>query len=406
MLKIAFSVFLFETLFIQGAAENHMACVLQAKRSRERLATRREGLRAPSVWDGVVVFFSSFHTMGCCFSKAKADGEGERKPLLAPEPIPASSPGANTGVERRPSFKEDVKDVGLKATLMTGQALLEVAQQVPLLAPVAFLVGAVASSAAEAVVLKEDCAQFQVLIEHLEKILVRAESLEDHGASVNEIRDTLTEALQLMETLKTQGALKSVFVAESQKSRFEDLRVRIQQAIARLNLSAAVDTAVITKAKFRQSEELAKKVEDLGGFEAVVDDPRKMEQVSSMMEGGERVVANVVQRARHDIAEVGRELRASQRLMDSIHEAQEDAVKKVSLLLLAVVLASDLALLLAGDEGGRAPEAEVPDPRAAGHGAQGHGFGGQGLHAHVPCAGQGAGADAGHQRRRLLEHQA
>ena len=142
--------------------------------------------------------------------------------------------------------------------------------------------------------------------------------------------------------------------------------MRIQQAIARLNLSAAVDTAVITKAKFRQSEELAKKVEDLGGFEAVVDDPRKMEQVSSMMEGGERVVANVVQRARHDIAEVGRELRASQRLMDSIHEAQEDAVKKVSLLLLAVVLASDLALLLAGDEGGRAPEAEVPDPRAAG----------------------------------------
>ena len=295
----------------------------------------------------------------------KADGDGERKPLLAPEPIPAS-PGAKPGVERRPSFKEDVKDVGMKATLMTGQALLEVAQQVPLLAPVAFLVGAVASSAAEAVVLKEDCAEFQVLIEHLEKILVRAESLEDHGASVNEIRDTLTEALQLMETLKTQGALKSVFVAESQKSRFEDLRVRIQQAIARLNLSAAVDTAVITKAKFRQSEELAKKVEDLGGFEAVVDDPRKMEQVSSMMEGGERVVANVVQRARHDIAEVGRELRASQRLMDSIHEAQEDAVKKVSLLLLAVVLASDLALLLAGDEGGRAPEAEVPDPRAAG----------------------------------------
>ena len=66
--------------------------------------------------------------------------------------------------------------------------------------------------------------------------------------------------------------------------------MRIQQAIARLNLSAAVDTAVITKAKFRQSEELAKKVEDLGGFEAVVDDPRKMEQVSSMMEGGDRVV--------------------------------------------------------------------------------------------------------------------
>ena len=39
--------------------------------------------------------------------------------------------------------------------------------------------------------------------------------------------------------------------------------MRIQQAIARLNLSAAVDTAVITKAKFRQSEELAKKVNAL-----------------------------------------------------------------------------------------------------------------------------------------------
>jgi len=42
------------------------------------------------------------------------------------------------------------------------------------------------------------------------------------------------------------------------------------------------------------------------------------------------VVQATVQRARHDIAEVGRELRTSQRLMDSIHEAQEDAVKKAT----------------------------------------------------------------------------
>lgn len=60
----------------------------------------------------------------------------------------------------------------------TGEALVELAKTLPFIAPVAFLICAVASSAATAAVLKNDCMQFVKVLNTVEAIIVKAENLE------------------------------------------------------------------------------------------------------------------------------------------------------------------------------------------------------------------------------------
>ncbi len=190
---------------------------------------------------------------GGCINKC---GEGDLTARLLADSGPASSAPAPK-LERGDSFHEpDAGAATLQASKMTGQALLQVAQNVPLLAPVAYLLGAVASSAAEAVVLKSDCREFGVVIQQLEQILLRAERIEQHGGEVDEVREALADALALMEAMKRQGYLKSFWVADSQRSKFEDIRERIARALQRLTLASSVDTNAITRAKFKQSEDL------------------------------------------------------------------------------------------------------------------------------------------------------
>ena len=100
--------------------------------------------------------------MGACCSTARPSAghtPDETDPLLGkvPQPVIAAVPPevfeAAAPLEKARAAESDQAGV-LAAGKLTGQALLQVAQQVPILAPVAFLVGAVASSASEAVVLK------------------------------------------------------------------------------------------------------------------------------------------------------------------------------------------------------------------------------------------------------------
>ena len=56
---------------------------------------------------------------------------------------------------------------------VTGEALLELAKTLPIVAPVAFLIGAIASSAVSAVNLKSDCLEFGKIVSTLEGILVK-----------------------------------------------------------------------------------------------------------------------------------------------------------------------------------------------------------------------------------------
>ena len=211
---------------------------------------------------------------------------------------------------------------------VTGEALLELAKTVPFVAPVAYLIGAIASSAVTAVTLKADCVEFGKIVQMLENILLKAQNLESHEEVVQDVKESLEEALMLMEKMQDRGIIAATFLAKSDKSRFEDLRVRIEQAINRLNLSVTVDTAVITKAKFQQSEELRKKIEDLGGLDVVESDPDAAKQLQDMMEASDQVLnANIVA-ARKSLKVVGDEVMKANSVMKTIEEQQRDHMRE------------------------------------------------------------------------------
>jgi hypothetical protein len=148
---------------------------------------------------------------------------------------------------------------------VTGSALLQLAETVPVLAPVAFLVGAVASSACEATQLREDCLEFGKVVQMMEGILLKAEGLEDQAPVIDEVREALEEALRLLEAMRERGALQVFWTAQSQRNKFEEIRDRIKRAIQRLSLSTSLDTNALARAQFKQSESLQKKMEELGG---------------------------------------------------------------------------------------------------------------------------------------------
>ncbi len=211
---------------------------------------------------------------------------------------------------------------------VTGEALLEMAKTVPFVAPVAYLIGAIASSAVTAVTLKADCVEFGKIVHTLEKILLKAENLESHEEVVDDVKESLEEGLQLMQKMQDRGIIAATFLAKSDKTKFEDLKLRIEQAINRLNLSVTVDTASITKAKFQQSEELRKKVEELGGAEAVEKNPEAVKELEQHMEASDQILnANIVA-ARKSLKVVGEEVVKTNAVLQTINEAQQRHMKE------------------------------------------------------------------------------
>ncbi|UPR02812.1 hypothetical protein HOP50_11g61390 [Chloropicon primus] len=211
---------------------------------------------------------------------------------------------------------------------VTGEALLEVAKTVPFVAPVAYLIGAIASSAVTAVTLKADCVEFGKIVQMLEKILLKAENLESHEEVVSDVKDSLEEGLVLMQKMQDRGIIAATFLAKSDRSKFEDLRVRIEEAINRLNLSVSVDTAAITKAKFQQSEELRKKVDELGGADALEKDPDAAQALAEHMEASDQVLNANITAARRSLRAVGDEVAKTSSVIRTIEEQQREHMKE------------------------------------------------------------------------------
>ena len=104
--------------------------------------------------------------------------------------------------------------------------------------------------------------------------------------------------------------------------------MRIEQAINRLNLSVTVDTAVITKAKFQQSEELRKKVEELGGPDVVEQDPEKAKMLEAHMEASDQILnANIVA-ARKSLKAVGEEVVKGNAVLKAVEQAQKEHMRE------------------------------------------------------------------------------
>ena len=280
--------------------------------------------------------------MGCCASKepsgaaapasAEESAEGLSTRLLqaasgdytAVAPSLGSGNPLEAGASGGASVREVVASHAAHSTVLAGQALLQVAQNIPLVAPLAFLVSAVASSASESVELKADCQEFQQVVTMLERILVKAEHLAEHADEIDEIRETLEEALSLMDSIKSKGILEVFCKVETTRSKFEELRDRINRAIQRLNLATGVEANSIARAQFRQAKELNRIVNDMGGPQAVMDDPEKLRQVQERMSAAEKVLIAQMQAQRVELKGVKAAVKTAVTAIGTVHSSQKD----------------------------------------------------------------------------------
>ena len=168
------------------------------------------------------------HRMGgCCSSRrAGATQPPEKRPLLSNNNEPHHQHTAHHASDAVAAgfvggAATGIAVAGAKAT---GVALMELASQVPIVAPVAYLVGAVAQSASTAVSLKSDAAEFGRVVAMLENVLCKAESLESQTDVIDDVRASLEEALQFMEDLQARGWLHATLLSHSDKSRFHELK--------------------------------------------------------------------------------------------------------------------------------------------------------------------------------------
>lgn len=160
---------------------------------------------------------------------------------------------------------------------------------------------------------------------------MEAENLEGQVDVVDDVRCSLEEALQLMEKIQDRGFLSGTFFARADQVKFDDLKHRIESAIARLTLSCSVDTAVITKAKFTQSENLRKKMMELGGPEKVAQDEHARKAFEQHMEASDALISASVAEARKDLRAIGEDVVQANNVINAIEAAQKEQILETQL---------------------------------------------------------------------------
>jgi len=183
-----------------------------------------------------------------------------------------------------------VATAGSGACSNVGTAILEVSKGLPFVAPVAFLVAAVAQSASEAIIMKSDCYEFRRIIVALEKMLVKANNLQHHREDIEFIKETLQDALQLVDKFQQRGWLSAVSAATRDLAKLEDIKKSLHQVLQQMQLASTVDIEVFLEVQFEQAEAYKGKVEALGGAEACIGCEIKMQELQEYMGASDKLL--------------------------------------------------------------------------------------------------------------------
>ena len=179
--------------------------------------------------------------------------------------------------------------VATQAARAAGEGLLVVAEKLPFIAPVAFLVGAIVKAADDATSLKEDAAVFANVVVSVEGILVQAATkgaLEKAEDAVAELREALEEGHAHCLRLSRRGLVEGMLLSLKDADDFQDITERVDRAMQLITLAASVEAASIAKAQYNQTQELRAAVDELGGAAAVADDPEKLALVKGKLQVG------------------------------------------------------------------------------------------------------------------------
>ena len=199
---------------------------------------------------------------------------------------------------------------------MAGEALLGVAKELPWIAPVAFLIGAVVKAAYDAAALKEDAKGFIRVVRSVEGVLQQAAVDGKLNESAKEpvalVREALEEALAHCHKLARRGTAVAMLLSGRDGATFEELQTKLHRGCDLLALACAADTNLLVRASYDQAQRLEKEVEALGGAEAVAADPKLRERITSSLSAVDQVV----------VATLSNEISESQMALTSLLEAK------------------------------------------------------------------------------------
>lgn len=195
---------------------------------------------------------------------------------------------------------------------LPGQLLLGVAQQLPFVAPVAFLIGAVVGASQSAKTLKADAKAFGRVVVSVEACCEQAalegSLTEKSGDALALLREALEAGLAHCQKLQKQAFAQGFLFSRSDAKRFSDIQDELQRAMQLLTMAASVSAHSIVAEKFEQGDMLADKLDELGGPEVVAQDPSKVEQARAFLDASDRLLLASIADVKNTVKEERKQL--------------------------------------------------------------------------------------------------
>ncbi|KAL7527078.1 hypothetical protein ACHAWF_002030 [Thalassiosira exigua] len=205
-------------------------------------------------------------------------------------------------------------------------------QHVPVVAPAAFLIGAVARASMEAVVLMEDARAYAETARRVEKEMLKARAMESQREAVEAIVAVLEESLNLIKSLASRGIMASVVWACKDAKRLTKYKEDLTEAVALMQLDSQLELMELKRIELKQAKDLEGKVEEMGGLDECAASPEKTATLSEFMEKSDALVLAKVDHLAAKKHECISETPTSSRSMDTHFVKMQLETEKVAAL--------------------------------------------------------------------------
>ena len=173
-----------------------------------------------------------------------------------------------------------------------GQALLSLAAEMPFIAPLAYLVGAIVVSCKDAEGLSSDCAEFGILCKEIERSLLSAQKLGDHSDTVEGLVDILEEGMAFIKAVKKANKFITLLSGSLNKQTLLECRDRAVILLQTLSFGCQMDFHRLQSMKFEEEKVLAEMIEQMGGAEEVTKNPEKLDEVMDCMKNHDKLMCH------------------------------------------------------------------------------------------------------------------
>ena len=185
---------------------------------------------------------------------------------------------------------EAMQTAGVGIALAAGAGLLNAAEAVPFIAPVAYLIGSIVVACQNAQSLKSDAREFAILVQELERILLKCKDLKEHRNTIDAIYDLLDEGMAFVRTLSKTNIFVQVMASKYNTETLISCRDRLMALIQTLDVGIGIDTNFMHQLKFDDEQKLKALVDDMGGADAIVKSPAQLQIVQEAMGDSDKML--------------------------------------------------------------------------------------------------------------------